>query len=121
MKYIEGYDVTIENVSSEYDQLAIQGPNARALVQKFTETDLSDLKMFNFVTGAQVDGKDVIISQSGYTGEDGFELYTKPEDTLALWKLFVDNGAVECGLRSEEHTSELQSRFDLVCRLLLAK
>ena len=72
LKSIEGYDVTVENVSSDYGQLAIQGPNARALVQKFTETDLSDLKMFNFVTGAQVDGKDVIISQSGYTGEDGF-------------------------------------------------
>ncbi len=102
LKGIEGYDAVIENVSADYGQLAVQGPNARALVQKFTETDLSELKMFNFVTDAQVDGKDVIISQSGYTGEDGFELYCKPEDTLHLWKLFVDNGAVECGLGARD-------------------
>lgn len=102
LKAIEGYDAVVENVSADYGQLAVQGPNARALVQKFTKTDLSELKMFNFVTGAQVDGKDVIISQSGYTGEDGFELYCKPEDTLHLWKLFVDNGAVECGLGSRD-------------------
>lgn len=102
MQAIEGFDATIENVSAEYGQLAIQGPNARALVQKFTESDLSELKMFNFITDAQVDGKDVIISQSGYTGEDGFEIYCKAEDTLALWKLFVDNGAVECGLGARD-------------------
>ena len=103
LKGIEGYyDAVVENVSADYGQLAVQGPNARALVQKFTETDLSELKMFNFVTDAQVDGKDVIISQSGYTGEDGFELYCKPEDTLHLWKLFVDNGAVECGLGARD-------------------
>lgn len=102
LKAIEGYDAVVENVSADYGQLAVQGPNARALVQKFTETDLSELKMFNFVTNAQVDGKEVIISQSGYTGEDGFELYCKPEDTLHLWKLFADNGAVECGLGARD-------------------
>lgn len=102
LKAIEGYDAVVENVSADYGQLAVQGPNARALVQKFTETDLSGLKMFNFITDAQVDGKDVIISQSGYTGEDGFELYCKPEDTVDLWKLFVDNGALECGLGARD-------------------
>lgn len=102
LKGIEGYDAKVENVSKDYGQLAVQGPNARALVQKFTDTDLSEMKMFNFVTGGKVDGKEVIISQSGYTGEDGFELYCKPEDTLPLWKLFVDNGAVECGLGARD-------------------
>lgn len=102
LQAIEGFDATVENVSAEYGQLAIQGPNARALVQKFTESDLSELKMFNFITDAEVDGKPVIISQSGYTGEDGFEIYCKAEDTLALWKLFVDNGAVECGLGARD-------------------
>lgn len=99
---IEGFDAKVENVSADYGQVAVQGPNARALVQKFTESDLSELKMFNFITDAEVDGKSVIISQSGYTGEDGFELYCKPEDTVALWKLFVENGAVECGLGARD-------------------
>lgn len=102
LKSVEGYNVTVENVSSEYGQLAVQGPNARALVQKFTDSDLSELKMFNFIKDGVVDGKEVIISQSGYTGEDGFELYCKPEDTLPLWKLFVENGAVECGLGARD-------------------
>src|SRR5699024_9611019 len=62
----------------------------------------SGLKMFNFVTDVHVDGKDVIMSQSGYTGEDGFKLYCKPEDTVDLWKLFVDNGALECGLGARD-------------------
>ncbi len=99
---IEGFDAKVENVSSEYGQIAIQGPNARAMVQKHVEEDISDIKMFQFRTDYKVDGKDVILSQTGYTGEDGFEIYCKSEDTVALWKLFKEDGAVECGLGARD-------------------
>ena len=55
---------------SEYGQIAVQGPNARAMVQKHVEEDISDIKMFEFRTDFKVDGKGVILSQTGYTGED---------------------------------------------------
>ena len=99
---IEGFDVKVENVSPEYGQIAVQGPNAREMVQKHVEEDISGIKMFGFKKNIAVDGKEVILSQSGYTGEDGFEIYCKSEDTLDLWKLFKEEGAVECGLGARD-------------------
>lgn len=102
LKSIEGFDVKVENVSPDYGQIAVQGPNAREMVQKHVEEDISGIKMFEFKQDFKVDGKDVILSQTGYTGEDGFEIYCKSEDTAALWKLFKEEGAVECGLGARD-------------------
>lgn len=102
LKKVDGFDVTVENVSSDYGQIAIQGPNARKLIQSLTDEDISEMGMFNFKQDVEVDGFNVILSQSGYTGEDGFELYTKPEDVLPLWKKFKELGAVECGLGARD-------------------
>jgi aminomethyltransferase len=99
---IKGYDVSVVNDSSKYGQLAIQGPNARQIVQSVVEEDISSMKLFTFKQNIKIDGKTVILSQSGYTGEDGFEIYCNSEDTLQLWKFFKDKDLTECGLGARD-------------------
>ncbi|KKK35924.1 glycine cleavage system protein T [Salinicoccus sediminis] len=102
LKAIGGFDATVENVSEKYGQLAVQGPGARDLVQKHVREDISEMKMFRFKKDIDIDGSKVILSQTGYTGEDGFEIYCAAEDTLKLWKLFLNGGAEPCGLGSRD-------------------
>lgn len=83
--------VTLTNASSDYCQIAVQGPNAVEILQHLTETDLSSIKYYWFSTG-KVDGVDSIISRTGYTGEDGFEVYAKPEFAGQLWKKLLETG-----------------------------
>src|ERR1044071_9590917 len=99
-----GEDVDLKNVSSEYCQIALQAPEAISILQKLTETALSDIKYYHFVTG-RVDGIDSIISRTGYTGEDGFEVYAAPEKAEQLWNKMLeagnfgsDDGVLPCGL-----------------------
>ncbi|MFA1641776.1 glycine cleavage system aminomethyltransferase GcvT [Chryseomicrobium imtechense] len=86
-------DVHIDNQSDDWGLLALQGPAAQEFLQNYTETPLADLKFFTFVEG-QVDGKDVIISRTGYTGEDGFELYAKNEVLPDLFTTLLSSGEV---------------------------
>lgn len=99
---IDGFDVAVTNVSSKYGQIAVQGPEARKLVQKVVHEDLSGMKLFTFKQNIDINGMKVILSQSGYTGEDGFEIYCSSEDTPALWKIFKDEGVLECGLGARD-------------------
>lgn len=89
-QHISG-DVQIDNQSDAWGLLALQGPLAQEILQKLTETDLSEVKFFRFVEG-QVSGRDVIISRTGYTGEDGFEVYAKNADLAALWEALLETG-----------------------------
>ena len=73
---------------NEFAQIAVQGPAAPALVQKLTQTDLSPLKRYTFAVG-DVAGGHTIISRTGYTGEDGFELYVTPEHGPVLWDALI--------------------------------
>ncbi|WP_342525450.1 glycine cleavage system aminomethyltransferase GcvT [Chryseomicrobium sp. FSL W7-1435] len=84
-------DVTVDDQSNDWGLLALQGPVAQHVLQQLTETDLSELKFFHFTEG-QVDGKEVIISRTGYTGEDGFELYAKNDALPHLWKSLLSTG-----------------------------
>ncbi len=90
-------NVALQNISEETGKLDVQGPEAAALVQKFTDTDLSTLKYF-WATQGTIDGVPCRISRTGYTGEDGFELFFPIEETLHLWRLFVEAGAAPSGL-----------------------
>lgn len=90
-------DVEISNISEETGKLDVQGPGAASLVQRFTDMDLSALKYFWAVNGT-IDGVPCRISRTGYTGEDGFELFFPVEETVHLWRLFVENGADPSGL-----------------------
>src|SRR5687767_996850 len=68
-----GDEVVLTNVSKDYCQIAIQGPKAVVILQELTDTELEPIKYYHFTTG-KVDGVEAIISRTGYTGEDGFEV-----------------------------------------------
>ncbi len=80
---VRGFNCTIDDMSEEYGQLAIQGPKAVALVQTLTDAALADLKYYHFTSG-DVAGVACLISRTGYTGEDGFELYCPAENVAEL-------------------------------------
>lgn len=101
-KQSENFDVKVNNTSDEYGQLAIQGPKARDLVNENVDIDVSDMKMFEFKQNVDLFGKKVILSQSGYTGEDGFEIYCKSEDTVDIWNQLLKHNVVPCGLGARD-------------------
>lgn len=82
------------NRSDDYAQLALQGPRAAAILQRMTTEDLPSLRTYRF-TEAKVAGALCILSRTGYTGEDGFELYCAPGDAEALWFSLLDQGRSE--------------------------
>ncbi|SCS22696.1 glycine cleavage system aminomethyltransferase GcvT [Staphylococcus caeli] len=96
------FNVEVLNVSSEYGQLAVQGPNARDLVQEHVEIDVSEMQPFEFKQDVTFFGKNVILSQSGYTGEDGFEIYCKADDAPYLWNEILKHNVVPCGLGARD-------------------
>lgn len=101
-KQSNDFDVTVKNVSEEYGQLAIQGPNARDIIQKHVSEDVSQMKMFEFKQNVELFGKTVILSQSGYTGEDGFEIYCNSEDTTTIWDELLKEDVTPCGLGARD-------------------
>lgn len=86
-----GKDVRVENVSAEYAQLAVQGPKAIEIIQQMTEADLGSIKYYWF-THSAVEGVPCIIARTGYTGEDGVELYTPPDEAPKLWRKILERG-----------------------------
>ena len=111
-------DVTLRNASSEYCQIAIQGPDATATLQKLTDTDLASIKYYHFTEG-KVDGVDSIISRTGYTGEDGFEVYAAADKAEQLWNKLLetgdfgtDGGILPCGLAAR-NTLRLEAGMSL--------
>ncbi|NLL82136.1 MAG: glycine cleavage system aminomethyltransferase GcvT [Tissierellia bacterium] len=86
------YDVEIENVSDGVGQVAIQGPDAEKTLQKLTETDLSQIKYYYFQDEVMVDGVKCMVSRTGYTGEDGFEVYTDLEGVVKVWNSVLEAG-----------------------------
>jgi aminomethyltransferase len=86
-----GESVELKNVSDEYCQLALQGPDALSILHKLTNAPLSEIKYYHFTRG-QVDGVDSIISRTGYIGEDGFEVYAAAAEGERLWNKMLDVG-----------------------------
>ncbi len=85
------FNARVSNEGERYTQLAIQGPEALAVLQKLTQTDLASIRYYWFTRG-QVDGVDAIIARSGYTGEDGFEIYFDPEHSERIWNKLLETG-----------------------------
>jgi glycine cleavage system T protein (aminomethyltransferase) len=99
-----GENVELRNMSAEYCQIALQGPDAITILQQLTETPLSEIKYYHFTRG-EVDKVTAIISRTGYTGEDGFEVYAAPDKAEQLWNRMLDagnfgtdDGVLPCGL-----------------------
>ena len=97
-------DVDLANVSADYCQLAIQGPQALTILQNLTDAPLAEIKYYHFRSGV-VDGVPAIISRTGYTGEVGFEVYAAPDKAEQLWNKLLaagnfgsDDGVLPCGL-----------------------
>jgi aminomethyltransferase len=91
--------------SDEFAQIAVQGPKAVGLVQRLTKAELSKLATYRFTEG-EVAGVKSIISRTGYTGEDGFELYCAPGDAEKLWSALLAEGQADgvmpCGLGARD-------------------
>ena len=82
----------LENASDHMALLAVQGPKAMATLQKLTEVDLASIPYYSFVTAPFAGAKEVIISNTGYTGAGGFELYFYPEEGLKIWNALFEAG-----------------------------
>lgn len=85
-------DVQLTNRSPEFAQLALQGPKAEAILSRLTSSDLGELVYYHFIEG-DVAGVPAIISRTGYTGEDGFELYFTAERAEVVWTQLLEAGA----------------------------
>jgi aminomethyltransferase len=88
--HLEG-DVLVEDVSDDVALIAVQGPRAQELVQPLVDLDLGAMKYYHFGTGCVL-GKPATISRTGYTGEDGFELYLEPQDAPDVWRRLLTDG-----------------------------
>ena len=112
------FDCIVENLSDAYTQLAIQGPRAAEVLQKLTDADLSVIKNYWFTHGAVCGLPDRLIARTGYTGEDGFEIYV-PGDTATsemVWNSVMDAGRafgiLPCGLGAR-NTLRLEAKMAL--------
>ena len=85
----------LENSSDRTAQLAVQGPKAVEVLQRLTPVDLSSIPYYSFVTGEFAGCKNVIISNTGYTGAGGFELYFYPDDAMTIWNAIFEAGKPE--------------------------
>ncbi|GAB3052074.1 glycine cleavage system aminomethyltransferase GcvT [Virgibacillus ainsalahensis] len=90
-------DLAIENVSDRYVQLALQGPKAEQILQSITDTKLNEIKFFRFDRNVHFTSVDsaAIVSRTGYTGEDGFEIYLDKTHGRKLWRLILEVGKDE--------------------------
>src|SRR5881394_1570286 len=114
----KGFDGVVEDLSDAYTQLAIQGPRAAEVLQKLTDADLSAIKNYWFTHGTVCGLKNALIARTGYTGEDGFEIYV-PSDVATsekVWNQVMEAGrefaVIPCGLGCR-NTLRLESKMAL--------
>jgi aminomethyltransferase len=113
-----GFDCTVENLSDDFTQIAIQGPKGVNLLQKLTNAELSAVKFYWVTRGTVCGLSDILIARTGYTGEDGFEIYipSDEETSTRVWNEVFDAGkefgVVPCGLGAR-NTLRLEARLPL--------
>jgi aminomethyltransferase len=106
-KNSKDFNVELKDVSDQVAMIAVQGPKAEEIMQKNTEQDLSKVGRFN-IAELKVSGYEVMAARTGYTGEDGFEIfapdtsYEDPDKALKIWNDLIKAGAVPCGLGSRD-------------------
>jgi aminomethyltransferase len=133
-------NVELQNLSADYCQIALQGPDALSILQTLTTVPLSEIKYYHFSEGP-VDEVPAIVSRTGYTGEDGFEVYAAADKAEQLWdkildagKFGTDDGVLPCGLAArntlrleagmclygheiDETTTLLEANLGWICKL----
>ncbi len=93
-RFVKDFDATLDDISDKVALLALQGPDAARILQQHTDTDLSRIKYYEFTTGTVAGVEKVYISRTGYTGEDGFELYFPGEHAEKIWNALTASGEV---------------------------
>ncbi|MBN1271286.1 MAG: glycine cleavage system aminomethyltransferase GcvT [Candidatus Aminicenantes bacterium] len=91
VQHKEGFDVTVENQSDQYTQMALQGPKALEVMKNLTKFPFEELGSFQFGRG-EVAGEECLISRTGYTGEDGVEIYTLSPSPEKIWEAVLEKG-----------------------------
>jgi aminomethyltransferase len=136
----ETENVQLRNASAEFCQIALQGPDALSILQQITTVPLDEIKYYHF-TEDKVDDVPAIISRTGYTGEDGFEVYAAPDKAEHLWNKILEvgkygeeYGVMPCGLAArntlrleagmalygheiDETTTLLEANLGWICKL----
>jgi aminomethyltransferase len=136
----EGESVQLNNISADYCQIALQGRDALGILQPLTDVQLAEVKYYHFRQG-MVNGVPAIVSRTGYTGEDGFEVYAASDRAEQLWNAILDagkygtpEGVVPCGLAArntlrleaamalygheiDETTTLLEANLGWICKL----
>jgi aminomethyltransferase len=107
----EGFAVELENASEDWALIAVQGPRALEKLQTLCDTDLSASRK-NDTFLAEVAGKAARLARTGYTGEDGFEVFVAPGDAEAVWQALLGAGVTPCGLGARD-TLRLEAGFPL--------
>jgi len=113
-----GFDCSVNNLSDDFTQIAIQGPKGVDLLQKLTDADLSSVKFYWFTHGGVCGLKNILIARTGYTGEDGFEIYIPSDEATSarVWNEILqvgkEFGVVACGLGSR-NTLRLEAKLPL--------
>ena len=109
-------DLQITNESAHYSQIAIQGRKAQSILSKLTKAPLSSLKTYWFLEGTLLGSVPALIGRTGYTGEDGFEIYTAWNDGSKVWNALIESGTPEglkpCGLGARD-TLRLEMKYPL--------
>jgi aminomethyltransferase len=114
----KGFDCAVEELSDAYTQLAIQGPRAVDVLQKLTDVDLTPIKNYWFTHGTVCGLKNVLIARTGYTGEDGFEIYVPSDQATSeqVWAKVMEAGRefgiLPCGLGAR-NTLRLEAKMAL--------
>ena len=108
-------DVRLENHSDDYALIAVQGPRAAGLLARVADPDPGDLPYYGFREG-RVAGSPALVSRTGYTGEDGFEVYCRPDDARAIFRRLLEEGRADgvlpCGLGARD-TLRLEAKMAL--------
>ena len=106
-KNSKDFDLKLSDFSDKIAMIAVQGPKAEEMLQKMTEEDLSKVGRFE-IADLTISGYKVMAARTGYTGEDGFEIFVldcpvnQPEKALKIWNDLIENGAVPCGLGARD-------------------
>ena len=105
-KEAKGFDCELEDMSDDISLMAVQGPNATKVIQKLTDINLDEIKFYHFAAGSCAGSDDVVISNTGYTGSGGFELYVWNKDADLVWNAIMEAGKefdiVPCGLAARD-------------------
>ncbi|HSQ33888.1 MAG TPA: glycine cleavage system aminomethyltransferase GcvT [Peptostreptococcaceae bacterium] len=92
------YEAEIVNVSNEISEVALQGPKAQEILQNLTDLNLDEIKFFYCKRDVIIDGVKCLVSRTGYTGEDGFEIYTENQYIEKIWDVILECGKF-CGIK----------------------